>query len=63
MKMITEIRRMRRRCKPVGNEDGYNIGKQLLRELCLYKDGVGLAVNQVGINKRVCVITIYRTIV
>ncbi|MBO67336.1 MAG: peptide deformylase [Acidiferrobacteraceae bacterium] len=63
MKMITEVRRLQRRCKSVGNEEGYNIGKKLLRELSLHKDGVGLAANQVGINKRVCVINVSKPIV
>ena len=61
--MITEVRRLQRRCKSVGNEEGYNIGKKLLRELSLHKDGVGLAANQVGINKRVCVINVSKPIV
>ena len=63
MKMITEVRRLQRRCKTEGNEEGYNIGKKLLRELSLHKDGVGLAANQVGINKRVCVINVSKPIV
>jgi len=63
MRVITEARRLRRRSKPVGNEEGYDIGRKLLRELTLYKDGVGLAANQVGINKRVCVINVTKSII
>ena len=43
-------------CKSV--KEGEDIGKQLLKELAESGNGIGLAANQIGINKRVCVINV-----
>ena len=39
-------------------KEGEEIGAQLLKELTKSENGIGLAANQIGINKRVCVINI-----
>jgi len=48
-------------CKSV--EEGEKIGAQLLKELTESGNGIGLAANQIGINKRVCVLNIKDPIV
>ena len=44
-------------------EEGDRIGKILLSALSGHKNGVGLAANQIGINKRVCVVNVNKPIV
>ena len=39
-------------------KEGEEIGAQLLKELTESKNGIGLAANQIGINKRVCVVNV-----
>ena len=48
-------------CKSV--EEGEEIGVQLLKELSESNSGIGLAANQVGINKRVAVLNVKEPIV
>ena len=40
------------------NEEGEQIAAELLKELSEAKSGIGLAANQIGINKRVCVVNV-----
>ena len=57
--IITEKNKLTTPCEPCSSvEEGYEIGAQLLKELTETKSGIGLAANQVGINKRVCVINV-----
>ena len=44
-------------------KEGEEIGAQLLTELTQSENGIGLAANQIGINKRVCVINVKEPIV
>ena len=44
-------------------KEGEEIGAQLLTELSKSENGIGLAANQIGINKRVCVINVKEPIV
>ena len=44
-------------------KEGEEIGAQLLKELTESKNGIGLAANQIGINKRVCVVNVKEPIV
>jgi len=62
-KIVTDIAQLRQPCHPVTLEEGVLIGKQLLKILSDHKDGVGLAANQVGIHKRVCVVNVKKPIV
>ena len=45
-------------CEVVSIKEGEEIGVRLLHELRESKSGIGLAANQIGINKRVCVINV-----
>ena len=48
-------------CEPVGLEEGIKIAQLLLDSLPDY--GVGIAANQIGIQKNVCVISVEKSIV
>ena len=50
-------------CDIVSIKEGEEIGVRLLHELRESKNGIGLAANQIGINKRVCVINVKEPIV
>tara|TARA_Y100001963_G_scaffold137879_1_gene202048 strand:+ start:644 stop:1222 length:579 start_codon:yes stop_codon:yes gene_type:complete len=57
--IITEETKLRTLCEEVKTiKEGEEIGTQLLKELSESKNGIGLAANQIGINKRVCVINV-----
>jgi peptide deformylase len=52
------------KCEPCSSiEEGEEIAAKLLKELTESKTGIGLAANQIGINKRVCVINVKEPIV
>ena len=62
--IITEIKQLQTICESVSSvEEGEEIGAQLLKELTKSENGIGLAANQIGINKRVCVINVKEPIV
>jgi len=62
--IITEEAKIRTLCEEVKTiKEGEEIGAQLLKELAESKNGIGLAANQIGINKRVCVINVKEPIV
>ena len=44
-------------------KEGEEIGAQLLKELTKSENGIGLAANQIGINKRVCVVNVKEPLV
>tara|TARA_R110002110_G_scaffold131470_5_gene312347 strand:+ start:272 stop:712 length:441 start_codon:yes stop_codon:yes gene_type:complete len=51
-------------CQPVDTlEEGNDIAKRLWAVLDASRSGIGLAANQIGINKRVCVIRVRKPIV
>ena len=51
-------------CKTYKNvEEGSAIGKQLLEILSQIKSGAGLAANQIGLDKRVCVINVTKPLI
>ena len=57
--IITEITKLQTLCEEVETiKEGEEIGAQLLTELTKSQNGIGLAANQIGINKRVCVINV-----
>ena len=59
--IIKDKQQLKQICEPVSAfnfEEGENIAKQLLDELKNSNNGIGLAANQIGINKRVCVINV-----
>ena len=62
--IITEEAKIRTLCEEVKTvKEGEEIGAQLLKELAESKNGIGLAANQIGINKRVCVINVKEPLV
>ena len=62
--IITEISKLQTLCEEVSSvEEGEEIGVQLLKELTESKKGIGLAANQIGINKRVCVVNVKEPLV
>ena len=59
--IVKDIKQLKEKCVPVSSfkfNEGEDIAKQLLDELSNSKSGIGLAANQIGINKRVCVINV-----
>jgi len=57
--IITEETQLRLICEEVKTvKEGEEIGAQLLKELSESQTGIGLAANQIGINKRVCVVNV-----
>ena len=57
--IIKDISKLKTKCEPVSSiEEGEELGAQLLKELTESKNGIGLAANQIGINKRVCVVNV-----
>ena len=57
--IVTDIKQLRTKCEPCSSvEEGEEIAAKLLKELVSSDEGIGLAANQIGINKRVCVINV-----
>ena len=55
--IVTNLQELKKPCEPCSSvEEGEEIGAKLLKELG--DKGVGLAANQIGINKRVCIINV-----
>ena len=62
--IITEEKQLKVLCEEVKTiKEGEEIGTQLLKELTESENGIGLAANQIGINKRVCVINVKEPLV
>ena len=60
--IITDKNKITQVCEPCKSvEEGEEIGAQLLKELG--DKGIGLAANQIGINKRVCVVNVKEPVV
>ena len=59
--IVKDINQLKEVCIPVSAfnyREGEDIAKQLFDELENSENGIGLAANQIGINKRVCVINV-----
>ena len=59
--IVKDINQLKEKCVPISSfnfGEGENIAQQLLDEFKNSKNGIGLAANQIGINKRVCVINV-----
>ena len=62
--IITDKNKITKECEPCKSvEEGEEIGIKLLKELTKSNGGIGLAANQIGINKRVCVVNVKEPIV
>ena len=62
--IVKDKSRLTTRCEPTNIKDGEEIAVRLLHELRNSEDkGIGLAANQIGINKRVCIINVKEPLV
>ena len=62
--IITDKNKINEVCEPCKSiEEGEEIGKQLIEALIDSKSGIGLAANQIGINKRVCVLNVKEPVI
>ena len=62
--IIKDKIKLQEKCSPVSVKEGEEIGIRLLHELRNSEiAGVGIAANQIGINKRVCIINVKEPIV
>ena len=61
--IIKDKIKLQEKCSPVSVQEGEEIGVRLLHELRESENGIGLAANQIGINKRVCVINVKEPLV
>ena len=56
--IITDKNKLTTPCEVVSIKEGEDIAANLLQELRQSESGIGLAANQIGINKRVCVVNV-----
>ena len=61
--IIKDKIKLQEKCSPVSIKEGEEIGVRLLHELRESNNGIGLAANQIGINKRVCVVNVKEPLV
>ena len=62
--IVTDKEQLKQICTPVESiEEGEQIALKLLEELKTSGGGIGIAANQIGINKRVCVLNIKEPVV
>ena len=61
--IIKDKNKLQEKCSPVSVKEGEEIGVRLLHELRESDNGIGLAANQIGIQKRVCVINVKEPLV
>ena len=61
--IIKDKNKLKEKCSPVSIKEGEEIGVRLLHELRESENGIGLAANQIGINKRVCVVNVKEPLV
>ena len=62
--IIKDKNKLRTKCETVTSmEEGEKIAVDVLKDFSSHKSGVGLAANQIGINKRVCVVFVKEPIV
>jgi peptide deformylase len=63
-KIVLDDTQLRHECEPCKSvAEGEEIAKDLLETLTASGNGIGLAANQVGINKRVCVVNVTEPLV
>ena len=61
--IIKDKNKLQEKCSPVSVKEGEEIGVRLLHELRESENGIGLSANQIGIDKRVCVINVKEPLV
>ena len=63
MGIITDIQALKEPCLEIAVRDGIEIAEDLLSYIKRDKYAVGLAANQLGINKRVCVVDVVEPLI
>ena len=61
--IIKDKTKLQEKCSPVSVKEGEEIGVRLLHELRESENGIGLAANQIGMQKRVCVVNVKEPLV
>ena len=61
--IVKDRKELEIKCSPVSVKEGEEIGVRLLHELRESENGIGLAANQIGIQKRVCVVNVKEPLV
>ena len=61
--IIKDKNKLKTKCEITNIKDGEEIATRLLHELRQSENGIGLAANQIGINKRVCVVNVKEPLV
>ena len=61
--IIKDKIKLKEKCSPVSVKEGEEIGVRLLHELRKSENGIGLAANQIGMQKRVCVVNVKEPLV
>ena len=61
--IIKDKIKLQEKCSPVSIKEGEEIGVRLLHELRESENGIGLAANQMGIQKKVCVVNVKEPLV
>tara|TARA_R110002074_G_scaffold153182_2_gene307969 strand:+ start:318 stop:896 length:579 start_codon:yes stop_codon:yes gene_type:complete len=56
--IVTDKNKLKSKCEITSLKEGEEIAVRLLQELRQSESGIGLAANQIGINKRVCIINV-----
>jgi len=62
-KIVTDKKQLSKPCKEVDVEEGIQLGEKMLAYLKENNKFAGIAANQIGINKRVCVINVTEPII
>tara|TARA_R110000744_G_scaffold43041_10_gene96703 strand:+ start:11543 stop:11977 length:435 start_codon:yes stop_codon:yes gene_type:complete len=63
IKIITDRAFLSSQCEKVTLEEGAEIAKRLIKVLIERSDGIGLAANQIGIQKQVCVVNVVNPVI
>ena len=63
MKIVLGKKELRKKTKPVDLSEGLEIGKDLLKIINEHGNAIGLAANQIRIDKRVCVVNVIKPII
>ena len=62
--IIKDKNKLKQKCEQVTNfDEAEKIAAELLTELSKSKNGIGLSANQIGINKKVCVVNVKEPLV
>ena len=63
MKIVEGRENLSKKTHPVSLEEGLELGEKLLAFIEEHGNAIGLAANQVGINKKVCVVNVIKPLI